>query len=55
MLGNILLIVLIALLIGGLPRWGYSREWGYRPTQLISVLLAILLICMIMGVLPVGF
>ncbi|MEJ0067130.1 MAG: DUF3309 family protein [Caulobacteraceae bacterium] len=31
MLGTILLIVLILLLIGALPRWSYSRSWGYAP------------------------
>ena len=32
MLGTILLIILILLLIGGLPRWGYSSGWGYYPS-----------------------
>jgi hypothetical protein len=32
-MGLILLIVLIALVLGGLPRWGYSRDRGLHPQQ----------------------
>ena len=28
-LGTILLIILILLLVGALPTWPYSGEWGY--------------------------
>lgn len=52
MLGTILLILLILMLVGGLPMWGYSRDWGYRPTGIIGLLLIILLILMIMGRVP---
>ncbi len=31
MLGTILIIILILLLIGALPTWGYSGGWGYYP------------------------
>src|SRR5258708_5674230 len=31
MLSTILIIVLILLLIGALPTWPYSGEWGYYP------------------------
>ena len=31
-MGLILLILLIVLLMGGLPTWGYSRSWGYGPS-----------------------
>ncbi len=30
-MGLILLIILVALLVGGLPTWGYSRSWGTFP------------------------
>jgi Protein of unknown function (DUF3309) len=33
MLGTVLLIILILLLIGALPRWGYSAGWGYYPRE----------------------
>ena len=31
-LGTILLIILILILVGALPNWGYSRNWGYFPS-----------------------
>lgn len=49
MLGWILLIVLILLLLGALPRWGYSRGWGYAPSGLIGVVLLIIIILLLLG------
>jgi hypothetical protein len=37
-MGFILLLVLIVLLLGGLPRWGYSRNWGYAPGGSLGLL-----------------
>ena len=48
-LGTILLIVLILILIGALPNWGYSSGWGYGPSGIVGVILVILLILMLMG------
>ncbi|MEM5342394.1 DUF3309 family protein [Paraburkholderia azotifigens] len=48
-LGTILLIVLILLLIGALPSWPYSREWGYRPTGLVGVVLVVVIVLLLMG------
>jgi len=48
-LGFILLIVLIIVLIGALPRWGYSRSWGYMPSGGIGLVLLIVLILVLMG------
>lgn len=55
MLGTIILILLILFLIGGLPRWGYSREWGYGPSGLIGVILVIYLILVLLNRVPLGF
>jgi len=41
MLSTILIIVLILLLIGAIPSWGYSRSWGYFPSGIIGVVLVI--------------
>lgn len=49
MLGWILLIVLVLLLLGALPRWGYSRGWGYAPSGLIGVVLLIVVILLLLG------
>ena len=48
-LGTILLIILIILLIGALPTWGYSRSWGYMPTGGLGLVLVIVLILLLMG------
>jgi hypothetical protein len=49
MLGTVLLIVVILLLIGAIPTWPHSREWGYGPSGGIGVVLLILLILWLMG------
>jgi sterol desaturase/sphingolipid hydroxylase (fatty acid hydroxylase superfamily) len=43
-LGTILLIILVLVVIGALPRWGYSRNWGYGPSGGLGLILVILLI-----------
>jgi hypothetical protein len=48
-LGTILLIVVILLLIGALPSWPYSREWGYRPTGIVGVVLIVVIVLLLMG------
>jgi hypothetical protein len=45
----ILLIVLVVLLIGALPSWGYSRGWGYYPSGGLGLILIIILILWLMG------
>jgi hypothetical protein len=52
MLGTILLIVLILLLIGALPTYPYSRNWGYAPGGIIGILLVILIVLLLMGRVP---
>jgi hypothetical protein len=49
MLGTILLIILILLLLGSLPTWGYSRGWGYGPSGILGLLLVIILILWLIG------
>ncbi|MFJ1269273.1 DUF3309 family protein [Legionella lytica] len=49
MLSTVLIIILILLLIGGLPRWNYSKDWGYGPSGLVGTLLIILLILALLG------
>ncbi|HTM79012.1 MAG TPA: DUF3309 family protein [Devosia sp.] len=48
-LGTILIIVLILLLIGALPNWGYSRGFGYFPSGILGVVLVVILILVLMG------
>ena len=46
---TILLILLVLLLLGSIPAWGYSRDWGYRPSGVIGTILIILIIMMMLG------
>lgn len=39
MLGTILIVILILLLIGAVPSWGYSRSWGYGPSGGLGLVL----------------
>ena len=50
LLGIILLVILIVLLVGALPRWPHSRQWGYRPTGLLGVLLIVLLVLLVLRI-----
>jgi hypothetical protein len=44
MLGIIFLVLLILMLIGSVPRWPHSRDWGYGPSGGLSVVLLILVV-----------
>jgi hypothetical protein len=44
----LLLIVLILLLMGALPRWGY-HSYGYAPSGLVGVLLIVALVLLLTG------
>jgi hypothetical protein len=48
-LGTILLIILIILLIGALPTWGYSGGWGYYPSGGLGIILVIIIVLLVMG------
>ena len=49
MLGTILLIILILLLIGALPAWPHSRNWGYGPSGGVGLILVILVVLLLLG------
>jgi hypothetical protein len=49
MLGTILLVVLILALVGALPRWSHSREWGYAPTGGLGLALVVVVILLLLG------
>jgi hypothetical protein len=54
-MGLILLIVIILFLVGALPRWQHSKNWGYAPSGILGVLLLVLLVLLLMGYIPRGF
>lgn len=51
----ILLLIIVLLLVGTLPRWGHSRNWGYGPSGSAGVVLVILLILIFTGYMPRAF
>jgi hypothetical protein len=48
-LGIILLVVLILLLLGALPGWPHSKNWGYAPSGVFTLLLVIVIVLLLMG------
>lgn len=48
MISTILLIVLILLLLGALPAWPHSRNWGYGPSGGLGTILIIILIIVLL-------
>lgn len=49
MLSTVLIVLLILILIGALPRWGYSSNWGYGPGGLVGVVLVVVLVLALAG------
>ncbi|MBK8792732.1 MAG: DUF3309 domain-containing protein [Holophaga sp.] len=49
MLGTILIIVVILMLFGAIPRWPHSRDWGYYPSGGLGLVLIVLIVLLLMG------
>jgi hypothetical protein len=49
MLGTILLVLLVLMLLGALPTWPHSRNWGYYPSGGLGLVLVILVILLLLG------
>ena len=49
MLVTILIIVVILMLVGAMPRWPHSRGWGYYPSSGLGIVLVILIILLLLG------
>lgn len=49
MLGPVLLVLIVLMLLGALPAWPHSRNWGYYPSGGLGVVLAILLLLLLLG------
>ena len=48
-LGTILLVILILMLVGVLPTWPHSRNWGYAPMGGLGLVLIVVLILVLLG------
>jgi Protein of unknown function (DUF3309) len=46
---TILIVILVLVLLGVLPKWNHSREWGYGPSGGLGLVLVILLLLMFSG------
>ncbi len=49
MLGTIVLIVLVLFLVGALPSWPHSKNWGYYPSGGLGLVVIIVLVLLLMG------
>jgi hypothetical protein len=50
MLGTVLVILLVLMLLGALPTWPHSRNWGYYPSGGVGAILAILVVLLLLGI-----
>ena len=48
-LGTILLVILVLALLGVIPTWPHSKQWGYGPSGGIGLVLLILVILLLLG------
>ncbi len=49
MLATVLVIVLILALVGALPRWSHSRNWGYYPSGGLGLVVVALVVLLLLG------
>jgi Protein of unknown function (DUF3309) len=49
MIGTILVVFLVLALLGALPRWPHSRNWGYYPTGGLGIILLIVVVLLVLG------
>lgn len=49
MLGTVLIVILILALLGALPRWSHSRDWGYAPTGGVGLAILVVVILVLLG------
>jgi hypothetical protein len=49
MLGTLLLIILILMLVGAIPTWPHSKNWGYGPSGGLGLIVIILIVLLLMG------
>jgi Protein of unknown function (DUF3309) len=48
-MGTILIVILILVLVGALPTWPHSKNWGYYPSGGLGLILLIVIILLLMG------
>ena len=48
-MGTLLLIIVILLLVGAIPRWPHSKGWGYAPSGTLGVVLVVVIVLLLVG------
>jgi hypothetical protein len=49
MLATALIVVVVSMLLGALPRWPHSRQWGYYPSGGLGLVLTVVVILVLLG------
>ncbi len=49
MLGTIIVVLLVLMLLGALPSWPHSRNWGYYPSGGLGLIVIILVVLLLLG------
>jgi hypothetical protein len=49
MLGTVLVVLLVLILLGALPNWPHSRNWGYFPSGGLGLVLIIVVVLLLLG------
>jgi len=49
MIGTILVILLVLMLLGALPAWGHSQNWGYFPSGTLGTVLLVVIVLVVLG------
>ena len=49
MITTILIVILVLALLGAVPSWGHSRNWGYGPSGIVGVLLLVVVVLALTG------
>ena len=49
LMGTILIVILVLLLLGALPTWRHSKEWGVFPAGGVGLVLIIIIVLVLLG------
>ena len=49
MLTTILIVILVLMLLGAVPTWSHSRNWGYGPSGVLGLVVLIIVVMLLMG------
>lgn len=49
MIMTVLLVILVLMLLGALPNWSHSQDWGYGPSGLLTIVIIVVLVMLLTG------